>query len=137
MPPPVAAAGIAFLPLYVPTPACSASTPRTSSWGKFTRWRCRARAPSSGSDITDFDLYDLMGIDSSSDHSEIRRAYRTLQKKCHPDIAGAAGHDMAIILNEAYALLSDPNQRMAYDKVQIITYSCLFITYCTAYYLFL
>ncbi|KAM5566388.1 chaperone protein dnaJ C76, chloroplastic [Rosa sericea] len=124
---------MACLPLYVPSPSCSASmvgtrttTPRTSSWGfvekppskitKITRWRCRARASSSGSDITDFDLYDLMGIDSSSDHSEIRKAYRTLQKRCHPDIAGAAGHDMAIILNEAYALLSDPNQRLAYDK---------------------
>ncbi|XP_050373855.1 chaperone protein dnaJ C76, chloroplastic [Argentina anserina] len=130
MPPPVAATGIACLPLHVPSPTstCSApmvvsrtTSPKTSSWGskiiKVTRWRCRARASSSsGSDITDFDLYDLMGIDSSSDHSEIRRAYRTLQKKCHPDIAGAAGHDMAIILNEAYALLSDPNQRHAYDK---------------------
>jgi curved DNA-binding protein CbpA len=40
-----------------------------------------------------------------------------LQKRCHPDIAGPAGHDMAIILNEAYSILSDPNSRSAYDKV--------------------
>ena len=114
------------LPLYVPSPTttCPTSTivTRTTSpsWGrdiklmKNSRWRCTgARAFSSGgSDITDFDLYDLMGIDSSSDHSEIRRAYRTLQKRCHPDIAGEVGHDMAIILNEAYALLSDPNQSL-------------------------
>lgn len=70
-----------------------------------------------GGGITEFDLYELMGIDSSCDPSEIKRAYRTLQKRCHPDIAGPAGHDMAIILNEAYALLSDPNSRSAYDKV--------------------
>ncbi|KAF2292071.1 hypothetical protein GH714_007347 [Hevea brasiliensis] len=44
-------------------------------------------------------------------------AYRTLQKRCHPDIAGPTGHDMAIILNEAYSVLSDPNSRLAYDKV--------------------
>ncbi|KAL6295412.1 hypothetical protein ACE6H2_003554 [Prunus campanulata] len=71
-----------------------------------------------GGGITEFDLYELMGIDSSCDRSGIKRAYRMLQKRCHPDIAGPAGHDMAIILNEAYALLSDPNSRSAYDKEQ-------------------
>lgn len=45
-------------------------------------------------------------------------AYRSLQKRCHPDIAGPGGHEMAIILNEVYALLSDPNSRLAYDKEQ-------------------
>ncbi|KAL6332938.1 hypothetical protein AAG906_019946 [Vitis piasezkii] len=45
-------------------------------------------------------------------------AYRKLQKRCHPDIAGPAGHDMAIILNEVYSVLSDPNLRLAYDKEQ-------------------
>lgn len=74
---------------------------------------CRAYSSS----ITDFDLYDLLGVDSSSNQAQIKLAYRMLQKRCHPDIAGVPGHDMAIILNEAYALLSDPIARMAYDKV--------------------
>ena len=74
---------------------------------------CRA-----GSSITDFDLYDLLGIDNTSDSSRIKAAYRALQKQCHPDIAGPAGHDMAIILNEVYSVLSDPNSRLAYDKVR-------------------
>ncbi|XP_071702125.1 chaperone protein dnaJ C76, chloroplastic [Rutidosis leptorrhynchoides] len=73
---------------------------------------------SSSSSITDFDLYDLLGVDSTSDQSTIKQAYRMLQKKCHPDIAGLAGHDMAIILNEAYAVLSDPLSRFSYDKEQ-------------------
>lgn len=77
---------------------------------------CKA-ASNSSSSISDFDLYDLLGVDSSSDQADIKLAYRTLQKRCHPDIAGAAGHDMAIVLNEAYALLSDPNTRFLYDKV--------------------
>lgn len=64
----------------------------------------------------DFDLYDLLGIDSSCDQSQIKTAYRSLQKRCHPDIAGPSGHDMAIILNDAYAILSDPFARFAYDK---------------------
>ncbi|PHU25019.1 hypothetical protein BC332_03351 [Capsicum chinense] len=68
------------------------------------------------SSITDFDLYDLLGVESSSNQAQIKLAYRMLQKRCHPDIAGPSGHDMAIILNEVYALLSDPIARMAYDK---------------------
>ncbi|XP_024993974.1 chaperone protein dnaJ C76, chloroplastic [Cynara cardunculus var. scolymus] len=78
---------------------------------------CKASGSTSSS-ITDFDLYDLLGVDSSSDHLTIKQAYRTLQKKCHPDIAGVPGHDMAIILNEAYAVLSDPLSRFSYDKEQ-------------------
>ncbi|KAG6400996.1 hypothetical protein SASPL_137841 [Salvia splendens] len=65
---------------------------------------------------TEFNLYELLGIDSCSDTRQIKEAYRALQKRCHPDIAGPPGHDMAIVLNEAYALLSDPNARMAYDR---------------------
>eukprot|EP01018_Ginkgo_biloba_P011497 Gb_23863 [translate_table: standard] len=63
-----------------------------------------------------YDLYDLLGIDNSAGHQQIRTAYRWLQKKCHPDIAGPNGHDMAILLNQAYSVLSDPNARSAYDQ---------------------
>lgn len=81
---------------------------------------CKAASSSStSSSITDYDLYDLLGIDSSSNQREIKKAYRSLQKRCHPDIAGIAGHDMAIVLNEAYAVLSDPISRYVYDKVSI------------------
>lgn len=127
-----------WLPLYTPTAASvnsitksSLSTPKFPSElrrgsSRIRRSRnsavsvsCRASSSSSSSsmDIAEFDLYDLLGIESSSDHSQIKTAYRSLQKRCHPDIAGPAGHDMAIILNEAYALLSDPSSRLAYDKV--------------------
>ncbi|KAF8021740.1 hypothetical protein BT93_G2017 [Corymbia citriodora subsp. variegata] len=84
---------------------------------------CRASSSSSASSwmMTDFDLYDLLGIDSSSSPSQIKLAYRSLQKRCHPDIAGPDGHDMSIILNDAYAILSDPASRSAYDKEQAKT----------------
>ncbi|XP_028099893.1 chaperone protein dnaJ C76, chloroplastic [Camellia sinensis] len=79
------------------------------------RLTCRCSKASSPLEL---DLYDLLGVDSSSSQSQIKLAYRALQKRCHPDIAGPAGHDMAIILNDAYSLLSDPNSRFAYDKEQ-------------------
>ncbi|WCJ37746.1 Chaperone protein dnaJ C76 chloroplastic [Euphorbia peplus] len=75
-----------------------------------------------GFSVSDLDLYELLGVDIGCDHSEIKAAYRKLQKKCHPDIAGAdAGHDMAILLNQVYSLLSDPVSRSAYDKEQAKT----------------
>ncbi|CAL9126860.1 unnamed protein product [Musa textilis] len=75
-------------------------------------------SPSSSSWATDFDLYELLGVDRYSDQYEIKKAYRALQKRCHPDIAGPAGHDMAILLNEIYSVLSDPIARGAYDQEQ-------------------
>lgn len=105
--------------------------PSTATWPctisqKLTTFRsplklkCRATSSSSSSSITDYDLYDLLGVDRSSDKSQIKAAYRALQKRCHPDIAGDPGHDMAIILNEVYQLLSDPIARQAYDKVTLV-----------------
>ncbi|KAL5721351.1 hypothetical protein ACHQM5_005007 [Ranunculus cassubicifolius] len=80
---------------------------------------CKASSSSTSSfSVTDFDLYDLLGIDSTSNQSQIKTAYRSLQKKCHPDIAGPSGHDMAIILNDVYSILSDPVSRAAYDEEQ-------------------
>ncbi|KAL2459100.1 DNAJ heat shock N-terminal domain-containing protein [Forsythia ovata] len=110
------------LPLYTPSIITSNSKRKSSK----TAWKisertnfqaCRASG-SSNSPITEFNLYELLGVDSCSDLTQIKLAYRNLQKRCHPDIAGPPGHDMAIILNEAYALLSDPNSRNAYDKEQ-------------------
>ncbi|XP_022762463.1 chaperone protein dnaJ C76, chloroplastic [Durio zibethinus] len=119
---------VTCFPLYTPATSIitKSSTPKPSSFSTSTSkklpiyhhsFTCKASASPSSS-ITDFDLYDLLGIDSSSNQSQIKTAYRALQKRCHPDIAGPAGHDMAIILNEAYSVLSDTGSRMAYDKEQ-------------------
>ena len=72
--------------------------------------------------MMEFDLYEILGVERGADEREIKKAYRSLQKRCHPDIAGPSGHDMAIILNEIYALLSDPLSRSAYDLVGVICY---------------
>ncbi|GLJ32659.1 hypothetical protein SUGI_0657100 [Cryptomeria japonica] len=73
---------------------------------------------SKGVEELGYDLYELLGIENTAGHQQIRNAYRWLQKKCHPDVAGDDGHHMAILLNEAYSVLSDPNARYAYDRVR-------------------
>ncbi|TKY69084.1 Chaperone protein DnaJ [Spatholobus suberectus] len=104
---------LGFHPSNLHSKSCFKSNASTSTL------TCKASSSSSpSSSMLGFDLYDLLGIDRSCDQSQVKVAYRSLQKRCHPDIAGPAGHDMAIILNEAYAILSDPNARLAYDKEQ-------------------
>ncbi|KAM3298835.1 hypothetical protein ACQJBY_040360 [Aegilops geniculata] len=114
------------VPLANPRP-CSSSRPSRH------RLRCQASASSSSSSssgragsswATDYDLYELLGVEPSSPQADIKAAYRALQKRCHPDVAagkgdasaGPSSHDMAVVLNEVYALLSDPAQRRAYDR---------------------
>jgi ferredoxin len=58
----------------------------------------------------------VLGVDDDATDFEIKSAYRTLAKVCHPDLAGAdKGHNMCILLNEAYTVLSDPDQRREYN----------------------
>lgn len=80
----------------------------------FLRWRqrcpvirCRVR--------TDRNYYELLGVSVDSDAREIKEAYRKLQKKYHPDIAGQKGHEYTLLLNEAYKILMREDLRRDYD----------------------
>ncbi len=59
--------------------------------------------------------YELLGVESDASQEEIQRAYRLLALRHHPDVAPDADPaDMAAI-NGAWAVLSDPHRRRAYD----------------------
>ncbi|KAL3692905.1 hypothetical protein R1sor_006556 [Riccia sorocarpa] len=61
------------------------------------------------------DHYELLGVSVDANPTEIRQAYRMLQKKHHPDLVGPQGHAMTLLLNEAYQTLMDENLRAAYN----------------------
>uniref|UniRef100_A0ACD5Z1F8 Uncharacterized protein n=1 Tax=Avena sativa TaxID=4498 RepID=A0ACD5Z1F8_AVESA len=127
------------MPALLLNPTVSLANPRLFFGSRSSRHHHRCQAASTGTGgsssssssssgggrgsswATEYDLYSLLGVEPSSPHSEIKAAYRALQKRCHPDVnAGDEGssHDMAVVLNEVYALLSDPVQRQAYDREQ-------------------
>lgn len=41
-------------------------------------------------------------VDDDAPMDEIKKAYRSLAKECHPDYLGDEGHNICILLNEAY-----------------------------------
>lgn len=62
--------------------------------------------------------YQLLGIKPTASPQEIRRAYRDLSKFYHPDtttLPSAVATEKFKVLNHAYATLSNPEQRLAYD----------------------
>ena len=62
--------------------------------------------------------YDLFDVHPSASALEIRRAYRELSKKYHPDttiLSTAAATSKFQALNQAYAVSSNPERRLTYD----------------------
>ena len=64
------------------------------------------------------DYYDVLGIDRNADDEMIKKAYRKLAKKYHPDSnAGNAGAEERFKeITEAYNILSDKEKRKLYDQ---------------------
>ncbi|KAM7512479.1 hypothetical protein LguiB_011354 [Lonicera macranthoides] len=76
--------------------------------------RCSVRN-SEGRERGKKNYYELLGVSVDSNHKEIKEAYRKLQKKYHPDIAGQKGHEYTLMLNKAYKVLMREEMRREYD----------------------
>ena len=75
------------------------------------RLRCTRSMPSRDDD----DYYALLGVHGDADSAELRRAWRQLALRWHPDRAGDVAKAMFQRISAAYTVLSDPIARAAYD----------------------
>ena len=64
------------------------------------------------------DYYEVLGVDKSADDAAIKKAYRQLAKKWHPDVnpGNKEAEEKFKEINEAYQVLSDSKQRAQYDQ---------------------
>ncbi len=64
------------------------------------------------------DYYEVLGLDKTADEATIKKAYRQLAKKYHPDMnpGDAEAEKNFKEVNEAYAVLSDPEKKSRYDQ---------------------
>lgn len=63
------------------------------------------------------DLYEILGISRNATQEDIKKAYRKMAKKYHPDIyKGDDAEERFKEINAAYEILSDEQKRAAYDR---------------------
>ncbi len=64
------------------------------------------------------DYYEVLGVNKNADEAEIKKAYRTLAKKYHPDMnpGDKEAEKKFKEASEAYAVLSDPDKKRQYDQ---------------------
>ncbi len=64
------------------------------------------------------DYYVIIGVPTTATLAEIKRSYRRLVRKYHPDLNKQALDEHIKLLNEAYAVLRDPVKRAKYDALR-------------------
>ncbi|MDE7114159.1 MAG: DnaJ domain-containing protein, partial [Acetatifactor sp.] len=64
------------------------------------------------------DYYEVLGVDKNADEAAIKKAYRALAKKYHPDVnpGDAEAEKKFKEASEAYAVLSDPDKKRRDDQ---------------------
>ena len=64
------------------------------------------------------DYYEIMGLEREATQDQIKRAYRKLARKYHPDVSKEKDAEASFKeVGEAYEVLKDPEKRAAYDQL--------------------
>ncbi|MGB1818383.1 MAG: DnaJ domain-containing protein, partial [Candidatus Poseidoniaceae archaeon] len=63
------------------------------------------------------DYYEVLGVEKNADDKELKQAFRILARRYHPDKNDAEDAESRFKeIQEAYAVLSDPEKRRQYDR---------------------
>lgn len=63
------------------------------------------------------DYYEVLGVSKGASKDELKKSYRKMARKYHPDVSKEAGAEAKFKeVNEAYEVLSDDNKRATYDR---------------------
>ena len=80
----------------------------------------RAASPTAASPTAASDHWSTLGLDSGADAAALKQAFRQQARRWHPDLNGndPVAEERFKRVNEAYAVLSDPKRRMAWERGQ-------------------
>ncbi|PVH62091.1 hypothetical protein PAHAL_3G204100 [Panicum hallii] len=98
---------------------------RQGSWSARRRGNLRIRATATEADYerpeedVAEDFYSVLGVMPDATPEEIKKAYYSCMKACHPDLSGDDPDvtNFCMFINEVYSVLSDPAQRAVYDEI--------------------